>query len=183
MAKTDLPTPEVLRQLLRYDPNTGKLFWLPRPISMFPNVRSGKIWNTKNAHKEAFKVEDPRGYRRGQVLDQKVWAHRVAFALHHGYWADGDVDHINGDKGDNRAENLRDTTRSQNLQNQAARKGSTSIFLGVSWSKSSRAWVAQIGGDGATKFIGRFSNEIEAAIAYDEAAKDRFGPGARTNFR
>lgn len=182
MAKSDLPTPEELRQLLRYDADTGKLFWLPRPISMFPDARSGKIWNTKNAHKEAFKVKDPRGYRRGQVLDQKVWAHRVAFAVFHGRWADGDVDHINGDKGDNRAENLRDATRSQNLQNQASRKGSTSNFLGVSWKNSSRSWVAQIGGDGKTKFIGAFSSEIAAAMAYDEAAKERFGSGARTNF-
>ncbi|MFH1370520.1 MAG: HNH endonuclease [Planctomycetota bacterium] len=93
------------------------------------------------------------------------------------------VDHKNGDGLDNRRANLRLATRSQNSCNSRKRANTTSQFIGVSFHKQRRRWVAVIKYKGGKKWLGRFVNEIEAAKAYDEAAKKYHGEFARLNFQ
>lgn len=93
-----------------------------------------------------------------------------------------DVDHINGDKLDNRIENLRLVTHAQNMLNWDNRRG-TSIYRGVSWNSERNKWKAQIQLNNKNKPIGRFNTEIEAAKAYDLEAKKLFGEFARLNFK
>lgn len=92
----------------------------------------------------------------------------------------GEVDHINGDGLDNRRENLRVVTRSQNQRNRVSVPGTSSRFKGVSRSKTSvaRPWVAQAKG----RWLGRFACEEEAARAYDAMARERYGRYAALNF-
>src|SRR5690625_1786543 len=75
MAKADSITPEMLRELIDYDPNTGKLFWKPRPAEMFKTKRAHGAWNARYAGKEALTSTDGYGYRRGCVFDRGYQAH------------------------------------------------------------------------------------------------------------
>lgn len=92
------------------------------------------------------------------------------------------IDHVNGDGLDNRRENLRRATCSQNQMNCRSRRNSTSRFLGVSWYRRYEMWRASIKIAGKYKTIGYFDNEEEAARAYDELAKETRGERARLNF-
>src|ERR1041384_5937819 len=97
MAESQLPSIEHLRQILRYEPETGKLYWLERPVSMFvggpytPSRRAAS-WNARCAGKEAFTYVNSAGYRTGAVDNYLLLAHRVIWALVNGYWPDR-VDH------------------------------------------------------------------------------------------
>jgi len=92
-----------------------------------------------------------------------------------------DVDHINGNGLNNTRENLRLCTRSQNMMNQRL-KGGTSRFRGVSWLKGGAKWHAQVRANGKRLHLGLFTDETEAAMAYDAAARELFGDFARLNF-
>lgn len=91
------------------------------------------------------------------------------------------IDHINGDGMDNRQENLRFCTHSENHANEGKRRGGSSVFKGVGFDKERNKWYAKLTTDGETLNMGRFDSEVEAAMAYDRAAVDVFGSFARTN--
>lgn len=94
----------------------------------------------------------------------------------------GEVDHIDGNPLNNRRSNLRGCTRSQNLANSPKCRGSTSQYKGVHWSESHLGWVAQIKQNGKMKYLGQFGSEVEAAVCYDQAAKEKYKEFARLNF-
>jgi hypothetical protein len=91
------------------------------------------------------------------------------------------VDHINGNKQDNRRSNLRVCTQAENLRNSRKHHG-TSRFKGVSWYSKLRKWEAKICRNGETTHLGWFKDEVEAAKAYDRAAVRLFGQFTRLNF-
>jgi hypothetical protein len=92
------------------------------------------------------------------------------------------VDHKNGNSLDNRIANLRPATRSQNAQNVPKRKNTSSRLIGVSFHKRQGRWRASISFEGKTRWLGFFDNEIDAAKAYDAAARKYYGELARANF-
>jgi hypothetical protein len=92
------------------------------------------------------------------------------------------VDHKNNDSLDNRRENLRLATRSQNMQNRPKRKNTTSKYIGVHFVKATGKWDARIRYEGKLILLGRFDSEIDAARAYDAAARKYHGEFARLNF-
>lgn len=98
------------------------------------------------------------------------------------------VDHVNGDKLDNRRANLRPATRSQNGSNRIKFRGRkeggayTSRFKGVSWNRRYGKWYAHIGINRKRFHLGRFDDEIEAAKAYDAKAIELHGKYALLNF-
>lgn len=97
--------------------------------------------------------------------------HRVIYFLYTGVWPLGVVDHINGDWLDNRPENLRDVTQSENTKSYApAHKDSSSRFRGVHWFKRDSRWQAQIMCNGKRYHIGYFNTEEEAALAWNYKA-------------
>lgn len=91
------------------------------------------------------------------------------------------VDHINGNPLDNRKVNLRVVTAQQNSFNTAARKFSSN-YKGVSKRNRRKPWEVNITHDGKDYYLGTFSNEDDAAKAYDKKAKELFGEFARLNF-
>lgn len=92
------------------------------------------------------------------------------------------IDHINGNKLDNRLENLRSCNKSENGINSQKRIGNfTSIFKGVSFDKSRNKWSSEIHFLGKKIYIGRFENENDAALAYNEKAISIFGDFAVLN--
>ncbi len=92
------------------------------------------------------------------------------------------VDHKNRNKLDNTRDNLNVCTQQENLRNRSKRRGTASRFRGVSYNKSCAKWFARIGLDGRTIHLGYFTDEVEAARAYDRKAVELFGESARLNF-
>ena len=175
MAKIDLPTPDELRQLVRYEPETGKLFWLPRPEHLFSATRNtqsqnAKIWNTRYAGTEAFCYPNTHGYLFGAIRTHssraKIYAHRAAWAITYGEWPNV-IDHINGNPADNRIINLRSVSQSLNSRNQRLRSTNTSGHCGVYFYKSRNKWTAQVMVDGKSKSLGYFSDKEDAIAARD----------------
>jgi hypothetical protein len=92
------------------------------------------------------------------------------------------VDHRNCESLDNRRSNLRFATRAENVRNRRKQKNTTSQFIGVSFYKPTNNWESRIQHGDKRIRLGRFDSEIDAAKAYDEAAKRLFGEFARLNF-
>lgn len=178
---SDLIAVDLLRRLIRLGPETGRLYWLPRPREMFATQRAFLIWNVRFAGKEAVSVKDTHGYRRISIFGQKYQMHRVVFALHHGRWPLGQVDHADCDRVNNRPSNLREATSQDNQRNRLSGSG-TSRFKGVSWHKTGGRWAAQTKVNGKSMYLGLFTEEAEAARAYDKFARHNFGDFARLNF-
>ncbi|MGE1562170.1 HNH endonuclease [Pantoea septica] len=142
---------------------------------------TGKFFN-KDGKERLMKV-DHRGYLRfsagrfGMVI-----AHRAAWALHYGEIPKQHVDHIDGDKKNNRIENLRLCTHNQNQHNQGIRATNTSGYKGVSFMKAINKWHAQICCNSKVMHLGSYENKEDAAHAYDQAAMKFHGEFAWTNF-
>lgn len=156
----------VLRSLLRYDPDTGKLFWLRRDQEA---ESKWKAWNAKFAGKEALYGLNDMGYRQGSVLRHRYLAHRVIWVMVHGKWPDGEIDHINGDRSDNRLDNLREVTRSENSKNLKRPKNNKSGIVGVHWHKQTGTWKAVIYSSNKQFCLGYFKRKADAAKARADA--------------
>lgn len=160
-------THERLKELLSYDRTTGEFRWL--------------AWrkNSRQAGERA-------GYSRKDgyviiVLDNSYYlGHRVAWFYETGSWPADMIDHINGDPADNRMENLREASRSQNMMNMALPPSNTSGIKGVSYIKSSGKWEAYIGIDRRKIALGIFQNKDDAALARRAAEAKHFGEFARS---
>ncbi|MFV3090181.1 HNH endonuclease [Pseudomonas sp. GW6] len=87
---------------------------------------------------------DHKGYLRTQVAGKSVLCHRLAWLMHYGHWPKGEIDHINGDRQDNRISNLRACTHQQNNHNQPLRTTNTSGVKGVYWHSRQRKWRGQV---------------------------------------
>lgn len=188
MARKALPSQEVLRQLLRYEPDTGNLFWRERDQSFFDGKTRSALWLANNfnvnfAGKPALNYLDEEGYLRGKIFRSKVFAHRVAYALYHGAAPD-EIDHKNGIKSDNRIDNLREATHAQNNANFASKMGKHSIYRGVTKGARCVRFSASIRdpNEGRRIRLGSFLTQEEAARAYDAAAHRIYGEFARLNF-
>lgn len=118
---------------------------------------------------------DSKGYLRASTKIP-TWLHREICPVPEGFC----VDHINGDPMDNRRSNLRQASTSQNQANRKPTRKGTSVFKGVSRLPSGK-WQAQIRKDGVNKYLGSYSEELDAARAYDWAALAEFGEYAWGN--
>lgn len=156
--RTDL-TQQRLKELLHYDPETGHFEWRVTK----GNARAGKPLCGKNTN----------GYIQITVDGVRYLANRLAWLYVFGDFPIGDCDHKDGNIINNKIENLRDLTRSGNLQNMCdAHDGSTSRCLGVHYSKRKGKFISQIQIDGRKIYLGQFDCESDAAGAYLRAKKD-----------
>lgn len=92
------------------------------------------------------------------------------------------IDHIDGDGLNNTKQNLRICTQSENVMNQSIRSDNSSGYKGVWWDKQTNKWRAGIIISGKTVYLGRFDFLVNAARAYDFAAKELFGEFSKLNF-
>ena len=169
-----LPSPETLHKLLRYNPETGVLFWKARTPDMFsseqqPPEHACAVWNSKFAHKEAL-TSFSSGYKRGMILGRHYLAHRTAWAIYYGEWPHKTIDHINGNRSDNRIKNLRVVSNSINMRNTKRRSNNTSGVCGVSFREATNKWQAYIFAKGRQKHLG-FFDDLNEAISARKAAE------------
>lgn len=146
---------------LSYEPSTGVLRWRLRGRGEFSSDRAFNFWNTKYGGKVALAAIGSGGYLAGKLRGRYLSAHRAAFAIMTGSLPEGDVDHIDGDRANNRWSNLRVVTRSENCANRAMHKNNTSGEVGVCFDNKSRKWRAKI----RSTVIGHFDNFADAATA------------------
>lgn len=156
---------EIIHESLEYDPETGSFRWKVRPRSHFSSQRGMSIWNTKYSGKVAGSL-DREGYTVIRILERHFYAHRLAWVITHGVEPPVSIDHINGDKSDNRLANLRLATSSENCRNTQTRRDNKSGHKGVSWHNGNKAWVAKIKVHGATFHLGTFEDKQAAIDAY-----------------
>ncbi len=161
------------------------------PDTRAPVVAFGLVWILLNDGQVAVCDGADFGLVRGRTwtnlrgypsyTDSKATP-RTTVKLHQVLFPNAEmVDHVNGDPLDNRRENLRPCSAAENVANSRAREGS-SKFKGVSWDSSRSKWIVSMQSAQGTRHLGRFDDEIEAARAYDLAAKEAHGAFARLNF-
>lgn len=155
-------SPKALCKELKYDAETGKLFWL--------NNRGAR--GKQGA--EAFSRVNNNGYNAGKIFGKSLLAHRVIWAIVHGEWPE-QIDHINGNRLDNRLCNLRDVSIVENARNKKVRVTTSSGVQGVGWHKSKEKWEARITWAGKTEQLG-------AHVCLAQAVKARKLAEARYSF-
>lgn len=166
-----------LKALISLDAETGLLTWKQRGPESFKTKspdydrRASGRWNTVIAGTEALRG-DCNGYKRGLIDSQGFAAHRVVWALHYGEWCSTNIDHINGDKADNRPVNLRAAAHEANSRNQKLRRSNTSGVMGVS--ANGNGWIARINAEGERKYLGKFASFADA-VAMRQKAEARYG--------
>lgn len=106
-----------------------------------------------------------------------IYLHKVVLGVEN----KTEVDHINGDKLDNRRSNLRICTHQQNMHNKGMQKNNKSGFKGVSWDSTRKRWKATISHHDRTINLGRFQDKMDAVRTYNNKAVELFGEFARTN--
>lgn len=173
-----LPAAEYLRAVLIYDRETGDLTWRRRE----GKTKSDIGFNHRVGGKKAGTLTR-RGYLQvGFRLDGKLiyfLAHRIIWKMMTGEDPPKQVDHIDGDRGNNRWENFRSASHGQNRQNAKLQRDNKSGVKGVSWDKYHQRWVAQIGVNGLNFRIGRYRDIEDAETAILAARADLHGEFAR----
>lgn len=164
----------IVREFLSYDPITGALKWKTRARKWFPSDRGCNAWNAHYANKPAFTALDNHGYRKGLIFRKTYQAHRIAFTIFHGRQPAEYIDHINGDKADNRIINLREVTLSENSKNQKRSSTNTSGFQGVHWNTNMRKWQVYIRSQNVRHHLGFFVS-LDAAVEARKFAERKFG--------
>jgi hypothetical protein len=155
-----------LRQVLDYNPIDGVFTWKER---LSNRVSVGDVAGTLGQN----------GYTYIRFDGYMVLAHRLAWMYVHGEWPDKAIDHINGDRNDNRLSNLRLANSSENAINGKVRSTNKSGYRGVSWDKGKSKWVARLVKDGKQHVLGRFHTKEDAYQVYCEAAKRLHGEFSR----
>lgn len=154
-----------LKKLLRYDPQSGSLFWDAKGRGRIKKKPAGSKLST--------------GYIGVVIGPKRYLAHRLCWALFYGKWPSDQIDHINGDKTDNRIANLREATNLQNGRNLKISSRNTSGVSGVHFDAWAGRWRAAIKVNGKSINLGRWSDKDDAIRARKEAEIRYFGEWIR----
>ena len=146
-----------LRKRYVYDPITGNFIRLAGGRG--PKAKVGKIAGWTGG----------LGYRRLEINNKVYAQHRLAWFYTHGVWPEDGIDHINGDTGDNRIENLRAVTQQTNTQNMRMNKRNTSGVTGVYFNKKDNKWQSYIRAESKLRYLGQFDDWFEAVCARKSA--------------
>jgi hypothetical protein len=166
-ASGDPLTQERLRQLLAYDKETG-VFTHIAPVGA--RVKAGDLAGFVN----------DRGYVKICVDGRSYRGHHLAWLYVHGQWPSGKLDHKDRNRSNNRIDNLREATNSQNQANRAKQRNNTSGYKGVYWIEGQQKWLAKLVHKRKQYHLGLFATPEAAHEAYRAGAKRIHGEFART---
>lgn len=165
MAAKILPL-EQLRELFRYDSESGHLYWIAPGKGRIKKKPAGTLVRA--------------GYIGVMIDGKRHYVHRIAWALHHGSHPVDQLDHINGIKTDNRIVNLREATNAQNGKNLSLSKLNTSGYAGVTFDKHNNKWRASIRCNNKIIHLGRYQSFDDAIKVRQQAESQFFGEWKRT---
>jgi hypothetical protein len=154
----EILTQAKLREMFEYDLETGEFK---------SKIRRGRFGKLKLVG-----TINPSGYRNIHINHKRFYAHRLVWLYLYGNMPENQIDHINGVRHDNRLCNLRLATVQQNAQNRGKQANNTSGYKGVTWSKKSQKWQAQICQNKCRIYIGLFNDPKEAHMAYIAKVKE-----------
>lgn len=160
---------DYMKSRFKYDPATGILTF--KPIAL-------KAWNSRRAGKPVRAINH-NGYVTVHLSPRRFLAHRIAWAIHYGAFPDGNLDHRDGDRTNNRIDNLRLATAGQNMMNRKSIVRTTDLPRGVT--KKGKRFTATVRVDGKTVFSCSFRSADEAHQAYLKAVQEHHGEFAFTN--
>lgn len=160
-------TAERVRQLLDYNPDTGDFTWKPNP-------EKGKAWHTRwQGRKAGYLGSEGHRYVQIFVDGQLYLGHRLAWLYVHGSFPLSGVDHIDGNPANNRIDNLRPASQSQNASNMKTPCVNTSGHKGVTWDKGHNLWIGHVKKN--YKYVLRsYFRTKEEAIAAVALAREKF---------
>lgn len=150
-------TQERLKEVLSYNPETGNFSW--RPGHKLFGYRAGTTLQA--------------GYTQISIDGKFYRASRLAWFYMTGKWPEFEVDHIDRNPANDKWDNLREVTGTQNKENTSAHVDSKSKVKGVSWDAKRQKWIAQICSDGRNRNLGRYERIEDAIAAYEKAAQER----------
>lgn len=167
--KDDLTFEEVYK-ILTYDCFEGELRWSENLLDLtHMHIAAASRFRGKPAG--SF---DKDGYIAIHVKGATYKAHRLAWLMTYEEWPSKDIDHVDGNPSNNRIENLREATKSENLRNQRLHKNSTTGVTGVVFHKKNKRYGAYIKSNGKDVYLGWFST-LEEAAAARQAANEEYG--------
>lgn len=174
--KTEL-TQEIVKELLHYEPDTGKLYWKQRDSKWFVDGKQPKEyavnrWNSLYAGKEAFTAKNGNGYFHGTILKKTRTAHEIIGLIIFGELVI--VDHDDGDILNNKETNIKKSDHSNNARNRAISSNNTSGCMGVYWHNKAKKWGAKITHEHKLYSLGLF-NDYEEAVRERKIAEEKFG--------
>lgn len=168
---------DVLHERLRYDPETGSLTWRTPDRTRFATLNAFTTWRTRFANRPAGKRRSD-GYISVRLTvdgsSRAFLAHRLAWFMVHDRWPAGQIDHINGNRSDNRIVNLREVSAAENRLNMKCPAVSSTGVPGVSWCRTTKSWLVRANINRRTKNLGRY-RDFDTAVAVRKAAEQQNG--------
>ena len=156
-----------------FDYRDGDLYWKERPLSHFKTQNSMNIFNARFAGQKAGHISN-NGYEMIAISGKRILTHRIIFFICNGFLPDL-IDHIDGNRLNNRIENLRVCSLSQNQHNSKTPKHNTSGVKGGSFRKGRNKFQVHIKVHGERKYLGTFKTIEEATAVRIEAANKYHG--------
>lgn len=149
-------TQKSLKEIMSYCPETGEFRW---KVKSNPRITVGEVISSSTKD----------GYKQASIKRKRYYLHRLAFLYIKGNTPACFVDHIDGDRKNNRWANLREVTVLESNRNLGKPRTNTSGTVGVAWHKAAGKWSAQINVNGVSKYLGVFSDKDEAILARKQA--------------
>lgn len=145
---------DIIKEYIRYDSDSGVLYWKKR-YSNSNNISVGDEVGSKRK----------TGYRDFSFKGKKYQTHRIIWLFEHGKMPSGEIDHIDGNVGNNHISNLRDVSKRENAQNKRWHRAGK--LVGAYWDNEKRRWISRARVPlGRHKYLGSFKTAEEAHAAY-----------------